>query len=52
MFTPTGELRGTVHTPAELRLREVRHDFLVGFVLSDLDVPYVRRYPLSMQTPG
>ena len=47
VFTSTGELRGTVHTPPEFRLREVRNDFIVGFVLDELDVPYVRRYQLT-----
>jgi hypothetical protein len=46
VFTRTGELRGKVHTPPELRLRQVHDDFVVGFVLDELDVPYVRRYPL------
>jgi hypothetical protein len=35
-----------VHTPPEQRLREVHDDFVVGFVLDELDVPHVRRYPL------
>jgi hypothetical protein len=46
VFTRIGELRGKVHTPPELRLRHVHDDFVVGFVLDELDVPYVRRYPL------
>lgn len=46
VFSSDGGIRGTVRTPPELRLREVGSDFVVGFVLDDLDVPYVRRYPL------
>ncbi len=52
VFTSTGELRGTVHTPPEFRLREVRNDFIVGFVLDELDVPYVRRYQLAQVLDG
>ena len=46
VFSRTGELRGEVHTPPGLRVRQIRDDFIVGFVLDELDVPYVRRYPL------
>lgn len=46
VFSPEGELRGAVHTPPGLELRAVTAEYLVGFVLDDLDVPYVRRYPL------
>lgn len=48
VFEPTGALLGSVHTPPELRLRAVRADYVVGFVLDELDVPFVRRYPLRM----
>ena len=46
VFTPSGELRGMVHTPPDLQLFEIRNDFIVGVVFDELDVPYVRRYPL------
>jgi hypothetical protein len=46
VFSPSGELRGKVHTPAELRVRAIDEDLLLGFVLDELDVPRVRRYPL------
>lgn len=46
VFTRTGELRGLVRTPPGLRLRAVGDGYVVGFVLDELDVPYVRRYRL------
>ena len=46
VFEPTGELKGTVRTPPELRVRSVSDGSIIGFVLDDFDVPYVRRYPL------
>jgi hypothetical protein len=46
VFTPDGELRGVVHTPPDLQLFAIRNDFIVGVVLDELDVPYVRRYAL------
>jgi 6-bladed beta-propeller len=48
VFEPTGELRGTVRTPADFNLRAVGGDHIVGFVLDEFDVPYVRRHPLSV----
>lgn len=47
VFDRAGVLQGTVRTPPELRVRAVRGDYIVGFVLDELDVPYVRRYPLA-----
>jgi len=46
VFAPGGEIRGTVSTPPEFRLRQVTPEYVIGFVLDELDVPYVRRYPL------
>lgn len=46
VFNPVGELRGVVHTPPDMQLFEVRSDFIVGVAFDELDVPYVRRYPL------
>jgi 6-bladed beta-propeller len=50
VFSPAGELRGLVHTPPDFRLRAVGENVLIGFVLSELDVPYIRRYPLLDQS--
>lgn len=52
VFSLEGELRGTVHTPPDLDVRAVTDEYLVGFVLDDLDVPYVRRYPLRADAVG
>jgi hypothetical protein len=46
VFSPAGELRGVVHTPPTMRLMVVRPTFIIGVVTDELDVPYVRRYPL------
>ena len=46
VFEPTGRLKGTVRTPPELQLRSVSSGSIVGFVLGEFDVPYVRRYRL------
>ena len=49
VFDGDGALLGSVHTPPELRLRAIRADYVVGFVLDDFDVPFVRRYPLLVE---
>jgi len=49
VFTPAGELRGSVHTPADLQLFAIRGDHIVGVFRDELDVPYVRRHPLVVQ---
>ena len=46
VFTSVGELRGTVHTPPGLRVSQVSGGSIVGYVLDEFDVPYVRRHPL------
>jgi hypothetical protein len=46
VFEPTGELKGTVRTPPELQIRSVSGGSIIGVVLDEFDVPYVRRYPL------
>ncbi len=46
----TGVLRGAVQTPADFQMRAVGADYIVGFVLDEFDVPYVRRYPLAVST--
>jgi hypothetical protein len=50
VFTPTGELRGVVHTPPDLQLFAMRADHIVGVFRDGLDVPYVRRYPLVVES--
>jgi len=52
VFTPSGELRGTVHTPPDMQLFEIRSEFILGVYRDDLDVPYVRRYPLVPSLAG
>lgn len=46
VFSPTGELLGSVHTPPGLRIFSIQATHLLGVVTDELDVPYVRRYPL------
>jgi hypothetical protein len=48
VFDAAGVLQGTVQTPADFNLRAVGADHIVGFVLDEFDVPYVRRYPLAV----
>lgn len=51
VFSEDGELRGRVHTPPDLQVRAVGRDYVVGFALDELDVPYVRRYRLRAPGP-
>jgi hypothetical protein len=46
VLTREGDLLGTVHTPADFQVHHVGRDYLVGVATDELDVPYVRRYPL------
>lgn len=46
VFSPAGELRGSVHTPPGMQLFAIRSTFIVGSVTDELDVPFIRRYPL------
>ena len=46
VFAHDGTLRGSVHTPETFALRYATDEYIVGFVTDDLDVPYIRRYPL------
>jgi hypothetical protein len=48
VFSANGELRGTVHTPPDTQVFRVGADFLVGVTFDELEVPYVRRFPLSV----
>jgi hypothetical protein len=50
VFSGEDELRGVVHTPPDLLVHDVGRDFVVGVVTDELDVPYVRRYPLREAT--
>jgi hypothetical protein len=52
VFSPAGELLGTVHTPPDTRLLAVHDDFVVGVVLDEFDVPYVRRHALLSSSEG
>ena len=49
VFDSRGELRGSVRTPPRLSVFEVHDDYVVGVFLDDLDVSYVRRYPLGVE---
>lgn len=48
VFDPSGVLRGTVTTPPRVRLFEVHDDFVIGVFRDELDVSFVRRYPLDI----
>ena len=37
---------GRVATPPGLEVHEIGEDYILGVELNDLDVPFVRRYPL------
>jgi len=52
VFSPSGELRGRVHTPPGLNVHEVHRDHIVGVATDDLDIPFVRRYPLRRDAGG
>jgi len=52
VFSPEGELRGTVRTPPDLRVFEIREGSVLGVVLDDFDVPFVRRHPLLLNGSG
>jgi len=52
VFSPAGELLGTVHTPPDTRLLAIHDDFVVGVVLDEFDVPYVRRHALLASPEG
>jgi hypothetical protein len=52
VFSSAGELRGMVHTPPDMRLMVVRPSYIIGVVTDELDVPYVRRYPLVAPDAG
>jgi hypothetical protein len=47
VFSPDGELLGRVAIPPGLEVHEIGEDFVLGVVTNELDVPFVRRYPLT-----
>jgi hypothetical protein len=49
VFDRDGALLGSVHTPPEFRLQAIRAEYVVGLVLDEFDVPFVRRYPLLVE---
>jgi len=46
VFARTGDLKGSVRTPPRMRLLAVEPTNVIGVVTDDLDVPFIRRYPL------
>jgi hypothetical protein len=47
VFSSDGELLGRVAVPPGLEVHEIRADYVLGVVTNELDVPFVRRYPLT-----
>lgn len=47
IFAPEGHLLGTVETPARFQVRQIGSDFVLGIWTDELDVQYIRMYPLS-----
>ena len=47
VFSPEGELLGRVATPLGLEVHEIGADYLLGVELDELEVSFVRRYPLA-----
>lgn len=52
VFADDGELRGLVHTPPKFRLFRVIDDHVFGVVSDELDVQYVRAFPLLLPVPA
>lgn len=52
VFAPSGELRGAVHAPRETELFTIGADYAIGAFTDDLEVPYVRRFPLLDPPPA
>ena len=46
VFSPDGELLGHVTMPAGLEVHEIGTDHVLGVEENELDVPFVRRFPL------
>ena len=47
VFSPDGELMGRVAIPIGLEIHEIGPDYVLGVEFDELDVPFVRRYPLT-----
>ena len=50
VFDPEGRWLGTVQTPADLRVRQIGTDWILGTAQDELDVEHVRLY--RIQKPG
>jgi len=47
VFSPDGELLGHVTVPPRLTIHEIGADYVLGVQRNELDVPFVRRFPLT-----
>lgn len=47
VFSPEGQLLGTLETPERLQVRQIGVDFVLGIWTDELDVRYVRMYTLE-----
>ena len=47
VFSPEGALMGRVAIPVGFEVHEIGADYVLGVELNELDVPFVRRYPLT-----
>ena len=47
VFDPQGRVLGLVETPPDLTIHEIGEDYVLGTVKDELDVQYVRMYPLE-----
>lgn len=50
VFDPEGRWLGTVQTPAELRVRQIGTDWILGTALDELEVEHVRMYRIQKDT--
>jgi len=50
VFSTDGELLGRVAIPAGLRITDVQEGFVLGVIRNELNVPFVRRYPLTRRS--
>ena len=47
VFSPEGQLLGTLETPERLEVRQIGVDFILGIWTDELDVRYIRMYTLE-----
>ncbi len=47
VFSPNGELLGTIDLPVRFRLLDIGDDFILGVYRDDSDVEYVQLYALA-----